>query len=382
MTAHRTRSLALLLFACSLSARCFSGSVLAESAQPPIKIGATLALTGKLAFSGTAHEKGLSLALEDINKAGGINGRMLELIVEDNGGDPKSALGGVNKMLSSDQVDLIFSPFSHITQTVKDPVKRAGKLMIYAASLNQVATESPLFFRDWGDGESQGASLARAVAKFGYTKVAFLTEISEGCLLIENSFKKEAAARNLDIVSQESYAPGETDFKPQLLRISQRKPQTIATCTWRDSFLIMPQLKSLGLIKIPTFQMLALFLPASDTPEIRKLYEENHTVAVWLGFIDGALTEKQKHFFTRLAAKGDQSPRIEAALGYDDMMVLAAALRACPKEVGIDPKCVAQEMAKTVYEGIGGTLRFDELRRSNREDLLVRVVNGAWVQAF
>ncbi len=370
-------SLSLFVGALSLCTVVPLGTVdvFAET-QPPIKIGATLALSGKLAFVGTAQRQGLELAIEDINAGGGINGREVKLVLEDNAGDAKTALAGVNKLVDVDSVDVLFTAFSHITQAVKERAKRAGKIMIYAASLSDVAKESPLFFRDWGDAESEGSTLVKALVKVGHKRVAFLTETSEGCAAIERSFNGAASAAGLTIVAQESYAPGETDFKALLLRISQKKPDALATCTWRDGALLMPQLKSVGLQRIPTFQFLAPFLPAADSAEMRALFEENGAVSVWLGFVESQLTPAQTKFFDRLKTRFQAAPRFEAALAFDDMIVLAQAMRSCPSV--FDSACVAEKLSKTVYEGAAGALKFDEFRRSNRPDLLIKVKDGKW----
>lgn len=346
-----------------------------------IKIGATLALSGKLAFTGVSQQQGLELAVEDVNKSGGINGRLLKLVLEDNTGDPKAALSGVNKLIQSDSVDLIFSSFSHITQVIKDKVKSSSKIMFYAASIGEVAKESPLFFRDWGDAESLGTLLAREISKAGYKNIVFLTETSEGCLSFQNAFIKAAEAFNLSIISEESYSPGETDFKPLLMRIAKKRPDAITTCTWRDSAILMPQLKSLGLIKIPTFQILAPLLPSSDTPEIRKLYEENQTRATWHGFIEGSLTNEQKNFFERSQSRFKSPLRFEGMLAYDDIMVIAAALRACSGSP-MDNDCIVKTILKTKHNGIAGLLQFDEFGRSNRADLLIKVKDGKWQSAL
>lgn len=99
------------------------------------------------------------------------------------------------------------------------------------------------------------------------------------------------------------------------------------------------------------------------------------------GSASSKASENQQSFLARMEAMTDQPPRMEAALAYDDMMVLANALNSCPAEP-IDVACVAQALAKTDYVGVGGRLTFDALRRSNRDDLLLRIENGVWVRAF
>lgn len=363
-----------LLFATAMiSIVLAASSGLAEPA--PIKIGATLALSGKLAKIGSSQSQALQLAMEDINAAGGIGGRHVKLIVEDNGGDPKSAVQGVNKLLQSDAIDALFSSFSHITAAIKEPVKRSNRLMFYAASIGDIATESPFFFRDWGDADSQGKSLAQAAASQGHKTFALLSEASEGCAAIEMSFDGEAKRLGLWEAAKESYAPGETDFRPLLLRLKQKNPDVLVFCTWRDSGLIMKQMKSLGLISLPTVHFLAPLIPDSDTAEVRKLYEENKSLIVWLGFVEGNLTDQQKLFFTRLKERFNSEPRMEAVLAYDDLMVLAKAMKECGS---IDPTCVSTKVRRSDYTGVSGRLRFDDQGRSNREDLIIEVRNGVW----
>jgi len=81
-------------------------------------------LTGRYAFIGEVERDGLLLGVEEINARGGINGRRLELLAEDNLGDSKTALTSVNKLLTVDQVDVVFSAFMHITQAIKGLMAR------------------------------------------------------------------------------------------------------------------------------------------------------------------------------------------------------------------------------------------------------------------
>ncbi len=369
------------LFALPFASVLFFGlfAVSPGLAEPePVKIGATLALSGKLAKIGSSQNQALQLASEDINAAGGIGGRPVKLIVEDNAGDPKSAVQGVNKLLQADAIDVLFSSFSHITAAIKDPVKRSNRMMFYAASIGDIATESPFFFRDWGDADSQGKSLAQAAASRGQKRFALLSEASEGCAAIEKSFDGEARRLGLQEAAKESYAPGETDFRPLLLRLKQKNPEVLVFCTWRDSGLVMKQMKTLGLLSLPTVHFLAPLIPDSDTAEVRKLYEENKSLIVWLGFVEGKLTDQQKLFFKRMKERFNSEPRMEAVLAYDDLMVLAGAMKECGS---IDAACVSTKVRKSDHTGVSGRLRFDDQGRSNREDLIIEVRNGVWENA-
>lgn len=346
----------------------------------PIKLGATISMSGKLAVSGVAQSRGLQLAIDEVNESGGIRGRKLQLVIEDNAGDPKTALSGVSKLFDHDKIDILFSAFSHITQAVKERAKKSNKVMIYAASLGEIAASHELFFRDWGDAASEGRTLAEAIKKDGHKRVALISEINDACAAVEAAFTTRAAELGIEIRARELYTPGETDFKPTLLKLSAKKPDAFACCMWRDAHLVMPQLKNIGLISIPTYHLLAPLIEANDTPELRQLYTENRSRSVWMGFAEGSLDESQKEFFRKYTARFGEKPRMESALAYDDVKIIAAALVPCVTEATVDQSCLAKNMSSTNQSGVSGPLRFDDQRRLNREDLTIEVRNGTWTK--
>lgn len=94
--------------------------------------------------------------------------------------------------------------------------------------------------------------------------------------------------------------------------------------------------------------------------------------------MESSLTREQERFFERVRARLGNVPRMEAALAYDDIMVLAAGLEACADATPLALNCVAKRMEATDYTGVAGKLDFDESRLSNRPDLLIRVKHGRW----
>jgi len=355
----------------------------APTTKEPIKIGATLALTGKYAYIGEAEKNGLNMAIEEINSKGGINGRQLVLIVEDNQGDAQQAVSGVSKLLNVDNVNVIFSAFTHITNAIKDVIAQKGKIMIYASTVRGIAESNPLFFRDYYDAIDHGRVLAKLVKNSGYKNIAFLTEISDQCQELENSFKEEAARYGINIVTKESFNTTENDLKTPLLKIKESKPEAIVCCTWRHEHILMKQLKELGIIKIQTFHWVAPFLPIADTKEMRDLFEENKAISTWYGFVKGSLSERQKEFFINYQKRYGIEPIADAAYVYDDIYVLADALMKCDQENRInDSSCISSKLKNVDYNGIAGRLTFSEGGVSSREVIVIKVENGEWVEAI
>lgn len=347
----------------------------------PIKIGATLAVSGKLAFVGQSQQGGLELGIEQVNQSGGIHGRKIVLITEDNVGDPKQAVSGVTKLLNLNSVEIVFSGLTHITQAIQGIVESKKKMLIYAAAVGSVAKDNPLFFRDWGDASAGGKILAEAVQKAGKKRVVFLAEVNDACAELQVAFKKTALELNLELLEEQTYNPGETDFSSLLLRLARKNPDALALCTFRDSGRIMTQWKNLGRIGTQSFHTLAPFIPVNDTPDIRSLYEENHSISSWFGFIADDSEDKQSAFVERFMKKYGEKPRMEAALAYDDILALADALRGCVASGPLDLPCVASHLQKkTNLEGVAGRLSFDENRWASRQDFLMKVMDGRWTR--
>ena len=139
-------------------------------------------------------------------------------------------------------------------------------------------------------------------------------------------------------------------------------------------------MKEVGMIKLPTFQWTAPFLPINDTPEARALYEENGTVSNWSASIDPTATSAKMTFESTFKAKYGFKPRFESVFIYDDIKALAEAARGCFENDRLNTKCVAHNYQKTTYSGAAGELRFSEKRVSVRKIPLIIVKNGEWVE--
>ena len=356
-----------------------------EPARPasgePIKIGATLALSGPFAFIGEAEQKGLILGVEEVNERGGVNGRPLKLIIEDNEGQADKAVTSVQKLISTDNVDIIFSAFTHITQAVKGVVAGADIPMLYASSIPTIAEENQNFFRDYMDGRHMGGELAEYVSKTEYTKIGYLGEQSDVCDLYKEGVDTVFSQNNTEIIVEEYYLADSTDLRTSLSKIKAAGVDALLTCTWTKSNILMPQLKALGMIELPTFQFVAPFLPYGDSEEIRKLYEENGTISTWYGFVYGSLNQDQQTFVERYTSRFEGDPSSDSGFAYDDVMAMAEVLEEClVEEGGVDTTCFSETLTDIEYNGVAGELSFDESGVSQRPSIIVTLVDGEWVE--
>jgi len=342
-----------------------------------IKIGATLALSGKYAYIGQAELRGLEMAVDEINKKGGIEGKKLKLIVEDNKGDPTEAVKNVNKLINIDDVDIIFSAFTHITMAIRGIVFKNEKILFYHSTVADIAKENKHCFRDFFDAKDHGKAIADEVHKLGYKKVAFLTEISDQCKEFEDAFQEEASKLGMNIISREEYPVSSKDLKTNLLKLNLNKVDALIVCTWRHEHILMRQLKELGLIKVPTFHWVGPYLPVANTPEMRKLYEENGAISSWYGFSETGNKESQQEFIRKYKEKYGEDPLPDSAYAYDDIYIIKNALEGCEEDIN-NKDCIAERILKTKYEGVGGKIEFDKNGSAIREVTFIKVKEGKW----
>jgi len=348
----------------------------APVSKEPIKIGATLALSGKYSYIGQAELRGLEMAINEINEQGGINGRKIELIVEDNKGDAKEAVNNVNKLINIDNVDIIFSAFTHITNAIKQIVFDKEKLLFYASTIADIAAENKYAFRDFYDAKSHGEKLAQKINEYGHKNVAFITEISDQCKEFENSFRTKANELGIKIIAREEYQVEATDLKTNLLKLNLKNADALVACAWRHEHILMKQLMEMGLINIPTFHWVAPYLPIANTKEMRELYEKNGAISSWYGFGETKNKESQEIFISKYKEKYNEEPIPDAAYFYDDVYIIANAIKQCGDIKNKD--CVANKIIETEYDGVGGRVKFDNNGSAVRDVIFIAVKNGRW----
>jgi branched-chain amino acid transport system substrate-binding protein len=192
-------------------------------AQPsgPIKIGSVLSVTGPAAFLGDPELKTLQLYVERINAEGGVLSRKLELIQYDDGGDANKANNLTKRLLESDKVDLIIGgTTTGSTMAMAPLVDRAGVPFIsLAGGVVIIEPVKKWVFKTPHTDRMAAEKVFTDMKKRGFTKVALLSETSG----FGQSGRKETQAvapkYGIEIISDETYGPKDTDVTPQLTKI-------------------------------------------------------------------------------------------------------------------------------------------------------------------
>src|SRR5690349_1405521 len=224
-------------------------------AAAPIKIGGLFAVTGPAAFLGEPERNTAQMVVDEINKAGGVKGRKLELIVYDTGGDATKAVQLATKLIKNDKVAAIIGPSTTGESMAVIPVAEKEQVPLISCSAGIKITDP---VKKWVFKTAQNDTLAVAriyeqLQKQKQTRVAILS-VSDGFGSSgREQLKAQAARYGITIVSDDTYGPKDTDMTAQLTKI--RGSQAQAIICWGTNpgpALIAKNIKQLG-IKIPVY---------------------------------------------------------------------------------------------------------------------------------
>jgi branched-chain amino acid transport system substrate-binding protein len=216
-----------------------------------IKIGLQAPLTGDFAYEGKGMEKALKLLVEQTNAAGGINGKQIELIVEDDKGDPKEAALVADRMVSNKVAAVIGAYNSSATEPASVTYNRANILHITPSSTRVSLTEKGFkqFFRVCFLDDRQGLFAAKFMKEvLGNKNIAILHDNSTYAQGLAEETKNYAEEAGLNIVFFDAINPKDQDFTPVLTKIKSANPETVYFTGYHaQAGQLLKQAKSVGL---------------------------------------------------------------------------------------------------------------------------------------
>lgn len=219
-------------------------------AQAPIRIGASLSMTGSFAALGQNQLRGYQLCIKHANEKGGVLGRKLELIVEDDQSQAATAVGIYEKLITQVKVDAILGPYSSpITEEVANVSEKYRKPMVAPlASTTSIFKKGRKFvFMVLSPAEAYLEGLIDIAAKRGLKTVAIISEDTIFPKATAQGTVELAKKRGLQVVLVEAYGKGTADFGALLTRVRAANPDVIAAATYfEDAVSISRRLKELN----------------------------------------------------------------------------------------------------------------------------------------
>lgn len=193
-----------------------------------IKVGVIAPLTGDGAVYGESAQNVYKIAVDEINAAGGIDGKQIQLVIEDGMCNGAGGSNAAQKLVNVDKVQVIIGGFCSAESIAAVPVATAGKVALFSpASSNPSLTGvSPYFFRNFPSDSSQGAVIAQVAYDSGKRKVAFIQEQTDYSVGIYKAFN-DTFTRLGGVVIKEEYAPTVKDFRSQLTKLQSQNPDAL-----------------------------------------------------------------------------------------------------------------------------------------------------------
>jgi branched-chain amino acid transport system substrate-binding protein len=339
-----------------------------------ILLGEVGSLTGPEATFGISTRNAIELALREVNAAGGVKGKKVEVRVYDDQSKPEEAANAVTRLINQDQVLLILGEVASTNSiAMANKAQPARVPMISNASTNPKVTEiGDYIFRVCFIDPFQGYVMARfAHDHLKFNKVAVLKDLaSDYSQGLADVFKRKFTEMGGKIVGEETYAKGSTDFRSQLTAIKRSQPDGIyIPGYYTDIGVIARQARELGI---------NAKLMGGDGWDSEKLFE-----------LGGSAVEGS--YFSNHYSPDDPNPRIQkfiadykaafggvpdslAALGYDAAMVAVDAIKRAPS---FDRAAIRNAIAATKnFPGVTGTITLDDKRNATKPAVVLEVGKG------
>src|SRR5262245_35931721 len=331
------------------------------AAQDTIKIGVTQPLTGAFAASGNYVAQGAKIAEEEINKAGGVLGKKLQLIIEDNKSNPTEAVATAEKLINSDKVPVLMGAWSSTLTLAVMPKLEEYKvpMLVETSSSGKITTSgNPYVFRISPTSEMEAKAFAPLFKTMGIKKADFLATNNDFGLGASKEFSAAARQNGVEVGVMETMDPKATDFSAQLAKIKASGGDTLFVTTAVEQItLILKQAKD---------QQLAqriITTGGSNSPDqlIAQAGEaangSYHLVFFTPWFPEAVKnTEVAKRFVALWNEKKyNVGGLTEGFRGWDGLSVIAEAIKAAGKA---EPEAISKALWDVKVKGINGDIGF------------------------
>jgi branched-chain amino acid transport system substrate-binding protein len=356
----------------------------AIAAKDPILIGYLPALTGPSSSTGIGINRGVQLAVQEINNAGGVDGRQIELIVRDTQSDPTKAVNGAAELTRGQKVNFVFGPVnSGEALAVVPMLARINVPQLHPCWVDTLADPSkyPLCFRNGPTNQQIGGAANRYVVEtMKLKKVAVISDTTGYGTASVVAYVPMLKAIGADVVYQAHVDASNPDVKPEMLRMQAAGAEAVMPWSVNAGFLSRLintrgqmgwDVPIVGQTTLGSGQTKALL----DKPEYwAKVYPNNFRPCCYDA--TGKLPERTKVFVDRVrAAKIDMNDTLLwwIALGYDSPMLVADAI----KHVGTEPEKIVGYLNQLKgFPGVYGDITFTPEQHNGYPDRQIVMVEA------
>jgi branched-chain amino acid transport system substrate-binding protein len=341
--------------------------ILKENAQT-INIGVIGTLTGPGQYFGEEQLRGLTIALEEINLQGGIDGRKVNLVIEDSKTDIKEAINATNKLIRFDNVKYIIGDTWNFTTYAILPIINENQVILISIleNMNQ-STADDYYFRLL----PKVSDLVEEIARYMYyqedsRRVGIIQDLTDYGKEHTTAFVREFERLGGEVIIIEEAEIFSKDTRTQLLKVKEKNPDTIFSMrSGTQTGLLMKEAKELG-IEVKWFSQYAT--------------QNNPIIKSYGDVIEGIFFPYPKEDFDagfekKYRDKYNEIPNMFAANAYDALYILKEAI----ENVGEDTDKVKEYLLSLEYNGASEKISFDQFGDVKKEIVIKSVKNGEFV---
>ena len=368
----KSKKLTVLLSAL-MAVSLFSGCGKTAGKSDELKIGAVVPLTGEVSTYGQSSKNALDILMEETNKNGGVLGKKIKFIYEDDEGKPPTSANAGQKLINNDKVVAIVGSLTSGCSNALAPVAVQNKIpMITGASTDPKVTEAGEYvFRACFIDPFQGTILAKFAAEDLKVKTAAIlydngSDYSKG---LAEYFNKDFEKLGGKVVASETYNKGDQDFNAQLTKIKGTNPDVILLPDYYGTVAnIAKQARALG-IK-------ATFL-GGDGWDSTKLFDIGKEAVEGAYFTNHYSSEDTSpdvvEFKKAYEERFKTAPDTFAVLSYDAGKIL---LKAIEKAGKTDGQSIKEALKNTNLKVLTGQISFDQNRNAIKSAVIIKVEGG------
>ena len=297
------------------------------SAQGPIRIGASLSLTGTYAEPGSFQSEGYKLCERDLNAKGGLLGRKIEMVVYDDQSQPATGVRLYEKLITEDKVDAVMGPYSSaISEAVANVTEKYKKVMVapLAATTSIFKKGRKYAFMVISPAEVYLEGLVDIAAKRKLKTIAIINEDTLFPKASAQGTEELAKKAGLQVVFKEAYPKGNQDFSGLLIKLKAANPDVLAAATYFDDAVALArQMKELDVNP----KMTAVTV-GGDLPKFQELLKQTAEGIYGSSQWEGTLPYPgAKEFFDAYVKEFKHEPSYHAAAGYAGCALYAEGVK-------------------------------------------------------
>ncbi|MDD2465834.1 MAG: branched-chain amino acid ABC transporter substrate-binding protein [Desulfobulbus sp.] len=325
-----------------------------------VRIGLMCPLTGSWASEGQDMKQIVEMLVADTNKAGGINGTKVELVVEDDGGDPRQAALAATRLTTKDIAAVIGTYGSSVTEASQNIYAESDILQVATGSTAIRLSEKglPLFMRTCPRDDEQGQVAAKTLSALGFNKIAILHDNTSYAKGLADEAKALLEAQGKTIVFYDALTPGERDYNAILTKLKSASPDVLFfTGYYPEAGMLLRQKMDMGW-KVPMMGG-----DATNNPDLVKL--AGNKAAEGYMFLsppvpDDLNTPEAKKFMVDYQAAYGKAPgSVWAVLAGDAYRVIAEAM-AKTGETASDEVAAYLKKGLKDFSGLTGKISFND----------------------